>query len=709
MAPKRCTGGARPRPFGKPIFSFTRPEWAAADIDAWRQSLLGDGKLRQVGRRTLKSRREAVIETAYAVVRDPAGEAIGIIGIGRDVTERELGREALAASDARFRTVLASMSEGVIVRNAEGQFLDANDAALRLLGLKAEHLRGEKPMPAGWRSEHADGTPLTIPRVVAALRAGPLEAEGVVDRGDGQRTWLRLRAQPLRSTPQGPITGVVTTLSDISATREAQRIELDRARLAGLEERSNEAEVVMRDGVVVQANDRAMQTYGPLVGRDLASLSAAFSVGTNYPRREDAELRPQRYQTEHRRADGTTFPVEVSTRPFQVAGETSVHLLMRDLTESRREAQQQRLLAGLIREMSDAVLVTDLGLRITEYTGASDRIYGWTREEALGKHLPTDVVTEFPDGDRDRFEAALAQGKTARVTMHAQRKDGSWVDLDASYSPLRDERGTLTAWLSVARDVTLELAAKRALEAREAQLEYVIDGSTDGSFDADLARATTTFSRRWAELFGYGLAEFVAPGNWFETRCEPQDYQQLVRAIERHAAAEDRSFEEEVRVRHADDVLRWALVRGKIVERDAAGVPTRIAGTWTDVNARHEAEVARQAALLENERLVGELRAALQNVKTPHRAAADLHGLQEDPRRPGLLGAHRSLRRRAHRRALHPWPVPDLLRDAHGPRRLRCRRPRRFVRARAPAQSDRRQRYPTPRACRRCAPPPRDP
>ena len=77
-----------------------------------------------------------------------------------------------------------------------------------------------------------------------------------------------------------------------------------------------------------------------------------------------------------------------------------------------------------------------------------------------------------------------------------------------------------------------------------------------------------------------------------------------------------RPFVFNCRAMHHDGHWHWLQVRGKVAARTADGLPLRVAGVLVDVHARKLTEQALRVTLAENERLVGELRTALQNIKT---------------------------------------------------------------------------------------------
>jgi PAS domain S-box-containing protein len=263
-----------------------------------------------------------------------------------------------------------------------------------------------------------------------------------------------------------------------------------------------DAEFVVRmDGALVHADDGALELYGytreEMLGLHIRQLRAPDVQEDLRARMEEALAGQVRFETRHRRKDGTLLEVEVTAKGFTMADVgyirsrvrdlTAVRRLEQELTAVRRLEQEQRVLAGLLPRMAEGILVTDPELRITEYTGHAQQLYGLTRAEALGRSLRLDFTYEFPDGDREAFVAHLVAGEETRTSMRVLRPDGAWAELDLMVTPLRNDAGALTGWLSVARDRGPGLVAARAREESERRLHALYLALTEGVvlLDAD--------------------------------------------------------------------------------------------------------------------------------------------------------------------------------------------------------------------------------
>ena len=74
----------------------------------------------------------------------------------------------------------------------------------------------------------------------------------------------------------------------------------------------------------------------------------------------------------------------------------------------------------------------------------------------------------------------MAAGQEVRARIQAQRKDGGFIDLDLVAVPLCDGAGAAGGWLSVARDISDQVATTRALSEREEQLRSIVTAMAEG-------------------------------------------------------------------------------------------------------------------------------------------------------------------------------------------------------------------------------------
>ncbi|MGH9058803.1 MAG: diguanylate cyclase domain-containing protein, partial [Acidimicrobiales bacterium] len=216
------------------------------------------------------------------------GDQMAALLVVRDLTERHQAEAARTASEARQRTTLQTIAEGVVLYDLEPSGAArpalANAAALDLLGVSLDQLRDHvdgRPHRAGVCD--GDGVPMVEDHylVQRTARTG-VALEGVVWGIRGHHahepvTWFRSSTRPVRDDT-GAMTGVVLSIVDITADRAAQ-IELGRthARFSALVEHGHDLITVMApDGTISYASPACQAILGReparLVGEHLLSV-----------------------------------------------------------------------------------------------------------------------------------------------------------------------------------------------------------------------------------------------------------------------------------------------------------------------------------------------------------------------------------------------------------------------------------------------------
>ncbi len=137
----------------------------------------------------------------------------------------------------------------------------------------------------------------------------------------------------------------------------------------------------------------------------------------------------------------------------------------------------------------------------------------------------------------------------------------------------------------------------RDLETSEERLSLAMDAANDGIWDWDVQSGKTFFSSRYYTMLGYDPGEFEASYESWRSLVHPQDIGRVKRELDSHLNATS-PYLIEFRMRTKSGEWRWILSRGRVIERDKAGSPKRMAGTHSDIT---EHKLALEA-ILESER-----------------------------------------------------------------------------------------------------------
>jgi PAS domain S-box-containing protein len=178
-----------------------------------------------------------------------------------------------------------------------------------------------------------------------------------------------------------------------------------------------------------------------------------------------------------------------------------------EATSAEAERFRQHL-AEVVRGTQDAVLSKDLDGLVTSWNPAAERLYGYTAEEAIGRHVSFLVPPDHKDEemvilDRIKQGERLETYETERI-----RADGARISVSLTVSPIRSPMRGLIGASVVARDITSEMRRRRAQEFLVAA-SRLLDSSLD-----PVETARTIVSTAVPELAELCLIDFRRPDGW---------------------------------------------------------------------------------------------------------------------------------------------------------------------------------------------------
>ena len=284
--------------------------------------------------------------------------------------------------------------------------------------------------------------------------------------------------------------------------------------------------------------------------------------------------------------------------------------------EAQREADLSRALlaeartSAIIGTAMDAIVSADADQNITVFNEAAESIFGYQKQEVIGKPLTLLVPEAYRKAHQAKVRAFAQGGKRgkqefqqARATLVARRKDGALFPIEASISHIRV--GGDEMYTAFVRDITDRLAAEHAVLESERRFRSVADHAPVMIWTLDKRGDCDWVNKHWLEYTGQSLAE--AQGTGWLSVVHPDDVLAAKEAV-LVAAQEAKPFQIEYRLRRKDGVWRMALDSG-LPRTDAAGEIIGYIGSIIDVQdvIDQEQEKARyaveRAAAQEKERL----------------------------------------------------------------------------------------------------------
>ena len=186
----------------------------------------------------------------------------------------------------------------------------------------------------------------------------------------------------------------------------------------------------------------------------------------------------------------------------------------------------------------------------------------------------------------------------------------------------------------------------------------ILDVATEGFWDWDIKTDQVYLSPRYCELIGYSADDTVFDRAFYRSIIFPDDRAHVFTMIEEHLQGRSESSLTEYRMISKDGTLRWIEGRGKVVEHDERGKPSRMVGTIVDIGARKQAELRLQAS-------EEQFRAAFEGASDAIFWADAATGILINCNRAAeeLLEARREEIIGKHQTSLHPPESADQFRD----------------------------------------------
>ncbi|MEP7000198.1 MAG: PAS domain S-box protein [bacterium] len=273
-----------------------------------------------------------------------------------------------------------------------------------------------------------------------------------------------------------------------------------------------------------------------------------------------------------------------------------VLVIATDVTARRSEQLALAQLAAIVNSSTEAMMSADANGVITSWNPASERLYGYSRDEALGQHFS---MLQPPGSTQ--LAAIIEMMKRGERVDDVQgtrmRKDGTLVEISLTLFPLRNVEGEIIGTSAIARDVSELRRANERLRQSEAQLADAQRVGRIGSWWKDLATGSLTWSEETFRQLGYDPLTDRPSHEAFLHRVHPEDRVKTMAAIESGTAA-GTPFSYRVRYILPNGEERVSNAHAQVV-KDDHGRPLRLVGTTQDITAEATAEMKLEQRLVE--------------------------------------------------------------------------------------------------------------
>ncbi len=446
----------------------------------------------------------------------------GMICIIEDITSHKAMCKALDESEAKYQDLVQNVNSVILRLDLEGRVTFFNNFAQSFFGFTEKDILG-KSIVGTIVPDTEEGSELIsdMLRNIDRDAASYATHELVNTRRNGERVWIAWANKAIFDD-EGRLSEIICVGNDVTVrkenealleqyrseleqqvamrtaeltrTNEALQLEIAERKWAEtvlqksekkyrlVVENANEGVVVAQDGLFKYSNPKALR----ITGYSEAEITSMPFIDLFHP--DDRDVVMERYL---RRIRGDSLPSLYSCRIIDRAGETkwleinsvlitwmgrpAVLVFFNNMTERKITEERLLLLESAMQQTSDSIIITTarkehFASKIVYVNDAFTRMTGYTPEDVIGRLSVVLQGSKTDSTEWFRLEGDQTTGKTFHLETVMQRKDGTKFHLEWRISPIRNELGKVTHFVSMQRDITKRKRAEEELLAYQDQL-----------------------------------------------------------------------------------------------------------------------------------------------------------------------------------------------------------------------------------------------
>jgi diguanylate cyclase (GGDEF)-like protein/PAS domain S-box-containing protein len=423
---------------------------------------------------------EELLQTIKTPMRDTQGRVIGVLGIGRDITQARQDQEALKNSEEKLRTLIDAIPDSVQFKDTEGRWLTCNQTAADAFGLTKEQCLGKSDLEL---AEIADGKYSEALRQCHLTDLKALHTGGVtnikeeIPQKDGSSVHFEIAKVPI-SDSEGIPKGLVILARDVSESRRiTQALEESLLEFNDLVTRIPVG--VFKFRTLKQGGyrfDYVSPRWCEMMGISQEEIfrNARVAFESTHP---DDQEGFQKLLVQARRAR-TSFTwegrllLQNGTRWMHIAatptplenGDIRWDGIQYDITQRKEAEEKVRLAANVFTDTHEGIVITDPDARIVEVNASFCRITGYDREEVLGEN-PSLLKSGHQDRTfyKNMWLTLIKDGYWSGEVWN-RRKDGEVYAEHLAISTVYDDKGRVSHYVGVFADITPQKEHEKQLE-----------------------------------------------------------------------------------------------------------------------------------------------------------------------------------------------------------------------------------------------------
>ncbi|MBP9889660.1 MAG: PAS domain S-box protein [Leptospiraceae bacterium] len=453
--------------------------------------------------------------TSYGYIVKNSGNTVLLTSI-KMALKLYYSNKKLKESEERLQITIQSIGDGFITTDLNGNITIMNPIAEKLCGWDFKDAY-QMPLDSIFQIENAFTRERVFNPVKKVLESGKivgLANHTILISKDKKEYQIADTAAPIFDY-QKNISGAVLVFSDVTEKyQKEEALFINEKKYQNLFNSALDAILITdNEGYIIDANPAAAQLFGfaqsEFIGRHSLDITPIVKL-------EDWKLMWKQFQ-EKGTASGEYEAVSKDGKKiyleFQAVAHflTGMHLsIIRDVSIKKKQEEQLFYQANVFDSVSDAIVCTDLDFKITSWNKGAEFIYGYTKEEVIGKPSSEILKSNFQNATREEVKSFLLTEGQWTGEVIQKRKDNSEILIQGFVSKLYNPENICIGIVSINRDLTkiknieekLKLQEFTILENKN-RLVGIIESAMDGIISIDKNHKIILINPAAIKIFGY--------------------------------------------------------------------------------------------------------------------------------------------------------------------------------------------------------------
>ncbi|MFQ5822110.1 MAG: PAS domain S-box protein [Candidatus Heimdallarchaeota archaeon] len=510
-----------------------------------------------------------------------------------DASKKQM-EEALRESEEKYRTLAENIALGIFrsTPGPKGSFIEVNSAFAKLLGYTNKKELLEIDVAQIYQNPKDR---LKFSKKIS--RKGSVKNEELyLKKKDGTPIIVSETAIAVRDK-NGKLLYFDGIVEEITQRKKAEEeLLIHKTYLEKLFNSAPEAIVLHdNDDLIADVNAEFTRMFGysrkEAIGKPINELVASEEFQDEAALISEKVIRGERIEldTKRRRKDGTLIDVSILGAPIVHDGkQIGDYAIYRDITE-RKKAEEELLiqksyLERLFNSAPEAIVLHDNNDLVVNVNDEFTRMFGYSREEAIGKPINELVASEEFQDEAATLSEKVIHGERVEADTKRKRKDGTLMDVWILGAPIIHDRKQMGVY-AIYRDIAERKKVEEELHLQKTYFEKLFNSAPEAIGLQDKNGLIVDVNDEFTKMFGYCREEAI--GKTINELVAPEELQDEASMFSHKVIHGERVEADSIRKRKDGTLMDVSILGAPIVH---GGKPVGDYAIYRDITERKKAE-----------------------------------------------------------------------------------------------------------------------